>query len=147
MKKKEKEENAHFISIKKSILVLSEVPYLLNYRCCQSVKSLYILYLLVSLRKLERVPLYCLFTLSLSIKKNCSSQWYPGFIYLRTTTSHVTSPQPNIFVALLRPHCNNTTHHHPPFHPATRIILMWKKWGKDWNLLITNCPTHDCLCL
>ena len=74
MKKKEKEENAHFISIKKNILVLSEFPYLLNYRCCQSVKSLYILYLLVSLRKLERVPLYCLFTLSLSIKKSCSSQ-------------------------------------------------------------------------
>ena len=38
MKKKEKEENVHFISIKKNILVLSEFPYLLNYRCCQSVK-------------------------------------------------------------------------------------------------------------
>ena len=74
MKKKEKVEIVHFISIKNSILVLSEVPYLLNYRCCQSVKSLYILYLLVSLRKLERAPLYCLFTLLLSIKKNCSSQ-------------------------------------------------------------------------
>ena len=69
MKDKEKEENSHFISIKNSILVLSEVPYLLNYRCCQSVKSLYVLYLLVSLRKLGRAPLYCLFTLSLSIKK------------------------------------------------------------------------------
>ena len=77
MKKKEKAENVHFIAIKNSILVLSEVPYLLNYRCCQSVKSPCILYLLVSLIKLERVPLYCLFTLSLSIKNSCSSQWYP----------------------------------------------------------------------
>ena len=69
MKEKEKEEKIHFLSFKDSILVFSEIPYLLKHRFCQSVKSLCILYLLVSLRKLERVPLYCLFTLSLSIKK------------------------------------------------------------------------------
>ena len=75
MKEKEKEEKIHFLSIKESILVFSEIPYLLKHRFCQSVKSLCILYLLVSLRKLERVPLYLLlFTLSFSIKKNCSSQ-------------------------------------------------------------------------
>ena len=74
MKEKEKEEKIHFLSFKESILVFSETPYLLKHRSCQSVTSLCILYLLVSLRKLERAPLYCLFTLLLSIKKNSSSQ-------------------------------------------------------------------------